>query len=108
MATRTKSNTKTAPAVAAGAAPADSALTAAALLGAPMAASFPWLDANAQLMGSWMEWQRACWQPWLDLQGTMAQQLGQQWGGQWGEQWGRTWLAPTLELWMVRGAEQLA
>ncbi|WP_374593609.1 hypothetical protein [Aquabacterium sp.] len=107
MTTRTRSSAK-ANASPAGNVPAESALTQAALLGAPVAASFPWLDANAQLMGGWMEWQRACWQPWLDLQGTVAQQLGQQWGSQWGEQWSRTWLAPTLELWTVRGAEQLA
>ena len=104
MATRTKSNTKATPATGAGAAPSESVPTQAMLLGMPVAGALPFLDVNAQLMGSWMEWQRACWQPWLDLQGTMAQQLSQQWG----EQWSRTWLAPTLELWAVRGAEQLA
>jgi hypothetical protein len=65
------------------------------IFGLPGEASKMWLDANAQLMGNWMEWQRSLWQPWLDWQGAAAQQLG------------GPLLARAIEPWVTRGGEHL-
>jgi hypothetical protein len=63
-----------------------------ALFGDPLRAAIAWSDANASLFENWLEWQRGCWQPFLDVQAI----------------WMRHWQDQLGAMAFARGAEQLA
>lgn len=77
--------------------PTDTPVAAWPALLMPYYGAICWLDASSRVAQDWAEWQRAAWQPMLDVQ------------AEWLQRWGSAagW-PPLASLTLPRGSEQLA